>query len=332
MLSPRQHRKTVTKAIGKIQKKIRNKTFSCIFPKCNRKAIGSHSQQKEGQLRSIAEKGIVYGLNRNFYRGIKSIDRNAQETTLEMIPLGISEASVFPGYCDNHDSDLFYEIERLLLDRSNKKQAILFFLRSISYEYVQKKKGVLFYDLFLDELEEMLSADFVSEVRYVRDGSEYLVTNDAPHYLNAGFSALKENRYDDFTIVWFTINRNLLLSSSCCFSPLRDNHVAFMEKNIGKPQPLITFNLIPGPNETHVILSWLKEHDEHTDWVANLVINPMGQEDLINICAFSESEDTCINPTLWKSTEENIKSEILNSMRHWLFRGELSSIPKLIKI
>ena len=332
MLSSRQHLKKFTKAIGKIQKKIRKKKFTCIFPRCNRKAIGSHSQQKEGQLRSIAEKGIVYGLNRNFYHAIKSIDRNTQEKALKMIPLGVSEASVFQGYCDNHDMDLFYEIEKKILDRSNKKQAILFFIRSISYEYVQKKKGVFFYDLFLDELEEMLPDDVVSEVKYVRYGTEYCVTNDAPHYLNAGFRALKESRYDDFTIVWFTINKNILISSSCCFSPLRDNHVAFMAKNIGKPQPLITFNLIPSPTETHVILSWLKEHDKHTDWIANLAKNPIGQEDLINICAFSESEDTCINPTLWDSTDENIKSQILNSMIHWNFRGELSSIPKLIKI
>ena len=73
MLS-REEKRKIQKSIGKIQKKLNKEKFICITPNCNEYAISSHSQQKEGQLRSISENGLVYAIDRNIYDIFKNYD------------------------------------------------------------------------------------------------------------------------------------------------------------------------------------------------------------------------------------------------------------------
>ncbi len=55
------------KEIGKIEKLKKRKTFKCNFPNCSSQSIGSHSQQRGGQLKVISTNDEVYTMNFNMY-------------------------------------------------------------------------------------------------------------------------------------------------------------------------------------------------------------------------------------------------------------------------
>jgi hypothetical protein len=324
----RKERRKIMHGMGKLQKKIKKALFGCLFPGCSQGAIRSHSQQKEGQLRTIAREGMVYVLDRNFYRSVKG----TQAPLLELIPTGIAEASIFPGFCGNHDKDLFADLEDHPLTKGDRKQALLLFLRTIAYEYAQKRRGAMFLEGLLREASGLIAPEVAREMALVQKGMKIFVSTDGRFYLGAAFAALKEVSFDWFTTEWQVIPINVGASCSCCFSPLLDNHVDYMIKHIGEIGPVVTFNLIPRENHTHIIVSWHEKDSKHTPWI----IESMGDKSLlelfINRCAIVESEDTCFNPDLWENTYPDVKIQALNAMRPDMFRGPIDKCPLVIRI
>jgi hypothetical protein len=75
-------------------KKEKNKSKNCMFPGCKEKSIvHSHSIQKEGPLRQISINGKV----------IYPRPNNSSED-MDFKILGISKASIFPGFCKSHEN------------------------------------------------------------------------------------------------------------------------------------------------------------------------------------------------------------------------------------
>lgn len=96
--------------------------------RCKNPPISSHSLQKSGALKSIAERGHVLSIQPTFRPG---------QVDWDFKKIGHSKASTFPGYCKKHDSELFAEIE----DKYSKfgdRTAALLTLRGISREYFTK--------------------------------------------------------------------------------------------------------------------------------------------------------------------------------------------------
>jgi hypothetical protein len=85
-MDDRTYKRAVTRAFGKAQKKINKIRAKCFYPGCSLDAVESHSQQKLGQLRAIAEKGEVYAVQRNHYQFLKKLPN-----TQFLIRTGISE-------------------------------------------------------------------------------------------------------------------------------------------------------------------------------------------------------------------------------------------------
>ena len=98
----------VYRALGKVQKRLNRYPFTCLYPGCGRHAITSHSQQKERQLRAIAENGRVVAMNRNLFQAFKT---HVGGPLAPMKEVGIGEASTFAGFCQVHDQSLFADIE-----------------------------------------------------------------------------------------------------------------------------------------------------------------------------------------------------------------------------
>ena len=139
-MNQRQRIRRVQWAVGKVQKRLGKLSVSCLYPGCNKLAINSHSQQKEGQLRAIAKNGLVYGFKRNMVFHAKQI---AAARWNPLTTIGIAEASTFLGYCAGHDHALFSPIETRPLIPGDPEQASLLFLRAMSFEYAAKREGTL---------------------------------------------------------------------------------------------------------------------------------------------------------------------------------------------
>ena len=134
-MDERTYKRLIAKAFGKAQKITNRGTYECLYPNSREVAIKSHSQQRLGALRSIAEEGLVYSVQRNHYQVMKRLPN-----TTVMVPTGISEASIFIGFCPDHDRLIFEPLEKIPLEPSNKKQPFLLLFRSFCYEYATKRK------------------------------------------------------------------------------------------------------------------------------------------------------------------------------------------------
>jgi hypothetical protein len=125
----------------------KSESHKCLFPGCNQDAISSHSIQK-ALLKSIADKtNHVY----RFSVDAKFTIDGKIETTIEKI--GINKASVFFGYCSEHDTNLFLPIESKPLEEHNIEQSFLLLLRSLNKEYFSTRKA---YFLFRDTINPLL--------------------------------------------------------------------------------------------------------------------------------------------------------------------------------
>jgi len=77
------------------------RSHECAFPGCSAPSISrSHTIQKEGPLRSVSKGGKVL-----------TPRRSRQTGQIELALVGLSKASVFPGFCPEHER-LFQEFER----------------------------------------------------------------------------------------------------------------------------------------------------------------------------------------------------------------------------
>lgn len=81
--------------------KNRKKSARCIFTGCEKHSIGSHSISKNSHIKNIAENGEVMSF---------CPIRQGENKELLLKKVGINQASVFHGFCKEHDQ-LFQGID-----------------------------------------------------------------------------------------------------------------------------------------------------------------------------------------------------------------------------
>ncbi|MDH3514869.1 MAG: hypothetical protein OEM83_08375 [Gammaproteobacteria bacterium] len=266
-------------------------------------------------------------MQRNHYQTLKTIPDGHL-----LVRTGITEASTFKGYCSKHDEVIFKPIESRPLDPDDQEQAFVLFVRAFSYEFAQKRRMLEWQTLILKEVRNIVARELLEHFETLREGLAAFFRQDAPYYMVRVFSALENKNFSDLTTVWKTVNENIGLSACCVFSPLLDGHEEHMRKTWGTPQPLVAFNLVPGKSATHVVASWLPNSNEYCDWINDEVRTKEGLELFINRCAFAESEDTCLRPSLWESLSESEKKTAELAMVPAHNRGPLASMPRIVKL
>lgn len=111
-----------------------DKSIGCLYQgrsKCKNKAISSHTLQRKNVLDKISVDNHVYSFELDYY-GKEQIKPKYN---------GLKNASVFPGFCNKHDSMLFDKIENgnFVL---NNESAFLLAYRSLCREYFHKVRGI----------------------------------------------------------------------------------------------------------------------------------------------------------------------------------------------
>lgn len=126
----------------------------CVFPGCEKRTrIRSHLLQQDGPLRQIAENQHVCFAEPNLVDG-----------SLEMKNISIGKASTFPGFCLQHDEQLFSSFEkRKRLTTSN--DWILQTFRTICREIRVLEYGLQNMKSLLDGYRELRDIEFAKRVR-----------------------------------------------------------------------------------------------------------------------------------------------------------------------
>lgn len=300
--------------MGEIEKAVEVQEYTCLYPGCKETAISSHSQQKEGQLRCIAEDGIVYAPFLNLYRVMKDTHHSRQ---MQYHPIGVAKASVFKGFCSLHDHDLFSPIESEPLSTGATDQSFCLYLRGVSYEFCRKRRGLYRHTEGLKKCGDLFDPEVRSILAQIKDGVELYLRRDGSYYLSEAFRMHESGCKSELVTVWRTVPKNLQISTCICVNPLLEKYGEdASDLREDRVQKNLTFNIVPEQCQTHIIASWLSEHDSACAWVSNAFESPGELEGLINRFAFGESEETCVNPSFWKSIPDELKQNVLAAASH----------------
>ncbi len=315
-----QKKKLIMAGLGKAEKISNRRKYKCIYPGCNLDSIKSHSQQKKGQLSAIAEESSVYAMRKSIYQlfNMEMKDLLSKQT--------IGEASRYKGYCNAHDTSIFSPIENSNLDIKSPEHNFLLLLRAVSYEYANKR------DMY-DRQKDILSVvgDFFSyEGRKNYESSIYgikfFLEKDVPYYFSLLFDILESKDWSKIQFNSFEVEKNIGVSSTTCFSPLREDHSSWMADNFALPQPFISLSVVPDECTTSIAFVWFSEIAHLCCEYSKIDSNQDDISTMINAFIFCESEDVCVRPSLWEKLSEPGKYMIYRHM------GKSESLPDAEKI
>lgn len=132
------------KHYGGINRRLKswNRRKQCIYRGCTKKSIRrSHSIQKSGPLKVISKNSHV--LTPKF---------NQENGVIELVGIGLSQASVFPGFCDQHEK-LFSSFENRKGTTSTETLTLQIY-RTICREIVRLKHEIINTELLISEYNE----------------------------------------------------------------------------------------------------------------------------------------------------------------------------------
>lgn len=324
--------KLVKRAFDKFEKKLKKTSkqdFRCMVSNCDDKAILSHSQQRNGQLKHICSGNKkVYALRDSM---VKSFDMHSGEMNFKFVETPISKASTYPGLCNYHDTKLFKEIERQKLGEISSEQAASFYYRSMSYESYRKERELERTKFVFNEVKDSLNHEQVFGLYQMCNWHEKNYNNSVLVQLGEIDEVIKGKNFEEVEYFQIVLKKNVGVSCCSMVNMHLDLYLEFLEQY---PDyiPSFSFNLVPFENETHVVLCWLKKNSLFMEEIIKYIKHDL--EHFLNKVVFCESEDICVNPELWEGIDPKTKKAIFYNMSHTMHRGSLAweDVPLIIKI
>ena len=220
----------------------------CLYPDkstCSKKSIKAHSIQKNKVLNYIAQNGMVISadVRKIFYT--KNFDE-----------VGVNSASTFFGFCNNHDTKVFSEIENRDYNKT-LEQNFLYAYRACALEYVKKTEACNHQKDMIKRFRnspylEMLNFILTSTQQGLKDVSECL------EFFSDEFKKPKSKR--NFKIINTTMF-NLPYESLIAVNSLLSIHYNFQKALINdlsdpsrRPAPIF-LNVFPQNGKTIILFS-----------------------------------------------------------------------------
>lgn len=292
------------KLIENARKKAIRPLCKCMYPSCDKEPIKSHTFQKNGMLRKIAEKGKVMSFD---YKSLYLLLNNE-------IPIGYKERGCqenffwFYGFCSNHDTKVFQPIEKPEedVDWKNVKNQYLLAYRTICRElYIDFQVKEILYNLcqyYTDEIFIELSninCSIQEIIKYKRLFEEGIFNNNYSKYY--------------FKIVELPFKLELCLASPIIISEELKGFCFNTEQK--QLEQINIVEVFPYKNHTMIILGFLKESPNK--WM-NKIYENLHSDNINDICISLQdflfrSEYHCISKKLYYE----IKDELPQFFQEW---------------
>lgn len=306
-----------------VPKELKNwkKKQKCIVVGCDKKSIEkSHTIQKSGSIKELAENGHI--LTPNF---------NDKTGEMEMLSVGVNEASTFPGYCLEHEN-LFSEFENqkdykteehmgLQLYRTVCREIVINEYQKKSLEDIQKRyivfRDKMMNDAFIANLdEETLNTPTLELKDFKIKGSDgrlksakkqvKLIDNNLKEFLypyrDAILNDLKKKKFQKIAYVAITYNQQIPVS-------LAGEGNFYYKKNIN-----IIMNILPRTDNTYIFFSTLKKHTKELKLFMRQFESPLLMMNAIESCMIHGSDHWFIKPSIWNRINEESQQKILDSI------------------
>ncbi|WP_022933002.1 hypothetical protein [Treponema bryantii] len=290
-----------------------SKHSKCIYPKCIEEAIASHSIQ-HALLNTISNpnKEILHF----------GFDISKMEFKKIVKPIPTSEASTFLGFCNKHDSEIFYPIEnnlRPLLSTDNEQMFLLTY-RAICREYVKAKESSNTIKKFLSQInnhEELNDyAQFFAILEAYQGYCEL-------HWLEClkvkCDELLQHKKYEQlFDYRYIEIQKQLSLFAESFFAVQGATEDIIYKKDITKEMPLYcAMTIIPNDGHTKIFYSVLKEQtNELKAFLRRFESKDYELECFITDCIIRNCDNFYISEDFWRK----IPSDDRKKLQHHFYK------------
>lgn len=278
-------------------------------PICN-EIIKAHSIQKNRSLSAIADKGHVYKLATS----IASLKKNKGKPIFKKY--GVNKTSIFLGFCQKHDNELFAPIDNTSLVPTDF-QVLLYAYRSICKEVFVKENAL---ELLESQLENVINQKAIEDLLIkMKLGTTFGLENLRRHkkiYDNS----LSENSHSETRYVLFVSKQEPTVAFSGLFYPDFD----FMGRalqDLGDHNiqlELITFCSAPMASGWGFLFAWhTTSSNVCIDFMKSLATmihnNDNALGDFLFRLVVTTCENLAISPKWWEGLPLDKKNQITSN-------------------
>ena len=284
--------------------------MTCMYPNCKGNAINSHSIQKALLTRLADETNHIIMFIKEFSH------KNRPSAKAERIGIE-KDATTFPGLCNFHDSQLFEEIEKKVIDIEDLYHHFLVSYRAVLKENYSKKsshqrfKNLTEYALSNPTTDEFVISIMIAITRSYFLGMSY--TNDVKTLLD---TSLLDKNYDSELLFGGRITPKFLpLYLSSMFTPSYDfDGVNINNFNNPNESPnYFILSILPANSQTYVFYSMLKKQESKLGNIFQK-LESLNDEDFLHYLSelfLKYAENFVLSPYYWDKFSEDKKSLML---------------------
>lgn len=296
--------------VASASKRTRKRKWSCFFPGCSKLVIDSHSQTKSTSLACIQENGHVIQ---------RSFDPLHGETFPEWKSVGIGKASIFKGFCKDHDGQLFKQADSISEKNLAKEALLSLAYRTFAMEMRKKEFHADLTGRILSQINVQQDELWMVGYDGFRAGLMNCIKVTKPYYVDQFGYLETSSNYPSLTHKVYKFNQNLNISCSTLINP-----VSIFSHPVDTPQPIVLFNVLPRKRYSLAVFSCFQDDlvllDEFLKQFYRL-------EDLV----FNFCEEIIFNITFFKSLTNELLELINMSQGPWT-TWQPTQIPDIFKV
>ncbi|MES2515306.1 MAG: hypothetical protein V4580_14230 [Bacteroidota bacterium] len=280
----------------------KNKLRKCLVDGCEENAIKSHALQKNGILNQISEKNHLFQFSN------VSAFQKAEKGSFELSKIGINDVYTFPGFCKEHDSSIFKQIETKKFELESDKSINLFSYRALCQEIRRK-------EIAIDVAQKLIETNYnVAIVVHMSNYKIGLINGLKNLYF---FKKELENDLENSDGKFLHKICEIPKTELCISAPLniydKDNELSKTHDNYGRVlnNPFVTsfVNLFPYGDKSYLMITISK--DFPCNWTENIFnkfqkLKSPNHLKLISDLITTRFEFWCISPKL-RSTLSKLK-------------------------
>ena len=312
-LKPKEDINEITGIVNKCIKKTFDK--KCMYPGCTDDSIGSHSVQKA--LLSLVSKdnNVV-----EFSTVVQFKLNGSIKTNVDLI--NIKKASVFQGFCNQHDTKIFLPIETSDIEINNTEQQFLFLFRSLYKEFHDLRESFnLTREMWLKLSPILLRNESENEFQILYFLSEYYKTTCSYKWLENLKSEIDDdyknkNFCNTYKFDCLELNDFIPVFGTTFFDVQAAREDLFYEKNIVYDLPLyFSMTLLPNKNKDKLLLFYAYRKDQEKELkpfinrISNTNINELKL--FISDTILRNSSNFYIGPDYWNRFSKETKDKII---------------------
>lgn len=268
---------------------------------CTKRIVKAHSVSKSSSLKAIAKDGHVY----------TTFKANHDFTVSKRVhpkKIGINQASVFTGFCANHDKHIFSPVEDNEFDKS-AYHCFLVAYRSLCRELFVKESAANTFSFVkqLDKGKSLSEQVMIQQIARYFGKNNDLTMGDLRYLKHKLDHMLTICTYDDLhhLVVELKFPSRVMTSAVLGYTVGFDGELLQTISNDPKQIPDYVFiNSFASENRGFVVLSWLKEHSSSNLKFIKQLLQTSSVSNALSIFTFAMVENIYISPVWWESLNE----------------------------